>query len=107
MKALHIVFILATIFFIGGKDVQAQTLRRQTNISRMGIPPGNYSGITRVNDTLYAVVNDKEKTDGFHLFTIYINPKNGKIKHIFDKMVGSQTPSSHDMEGICYRQGVE
>ena len=104
MKALHIVFILATIFFIGGKDVQAQTLRRQTNISRMGIPSGNYSGITRVNDTLYAVVNDKEKTDGFHLFTVYINPKNGNIKHVFDKMVGSQTLSSHDMEGICYRQ---
>jgi hypothetical protein len=81
----------------------AQTLRRQTNISRMGIPPGNYSGITRINDTLYAVVNDKEKTDGFHLFTVNINLKNGKIKHVSDKMVGSQTPASHDMEGICYR----
>ena len=71
MKALHIVFILATIFFIGGKDVQAQTLRRQTNISRMGIPPGNYSGITRVNDTLYAVVNDKEILNGLSAMLPY------------------------------------
>lgn len=35
------------------------------------IPPGNYSGITRLKDDLYAVVSDKSELDGF-LFSGFI-----------------------------------
>ena len=99
----QLICFLAAFFMLCGKVADAQTLLKQKNIGRMGILPGNYSGITRINDTLYAVVNDKEKTEEFHLFTIDMNRKNGKIRRVSDKMVGSHIQTNRDMEGICYR----
>lgn len=32
------------------------------------IPAGNYSGITYIGDSVYAVVSDKSPQDGFFLF---------------------------------------
>ena len=97
---------LAALFMSCGKVADAQTLLKQKSISRMGIPPGNYSGITRINDTLYAVVNDKELTEGFHLFSIEMNRKNGKIRNVSDTMISSPhpVPTGLDMEGVCYRK---
>lgn len=102
----QLICFLAALFMLCGKVVDAQTLLKQKNISRMGIPPGNYSGITRINDTLYAVVNDKEQTEGFHLFTIEMNRKNGKIRNVSDRLVCAPHPVQQvlDMEGICYRK---
>jgi hypothetical protein len=85
----------------------AQTLRRQTNISRMGIPPGNYSGITWLGDDRFAVVSDKDSTDGFYLFHVDINLDKGKIRQVSYSRVGSGSRSvpKLDIEGICYVPG--
>ena len=101
--------ILAALCLLCGKVADAQTLLRQTHISRMGIPPGNYSGITRVSDDLYAVVSDKDSTDGFYLFSVYMNQKKDKILHVKSRRVGdgSRTAPSLDMEGICYVQRAD
>ena len=82
----------------------AQTVRRQTNISRMGIPPGNYSGITRLENNMYAVVSDKDSTDGFYVFYIYPNQTRDKILSVESYRIngGSRTVPSLDMEGICF-----
>ena len=85
----------------------AQTLRRQTNISRMGIPPGNYSGIAKVSDDLYAVVSDKDTTDGFYLFRVDINKDKGKIRHVsYSRLIhDTRSVAKLDNEGICYVPG--
>lgn len=54
----------------------------QRSLSRWHIAPANYSGITTLDDNRYAVVDDKSTLDGFHIFTININPHNGKIKAV-------------------------
>ena len=101
--------ILAALCMLCGKVADAQTLLKQTNISRMGIAPGNYSGITRVSDDLYAVVSDKDSTDGFYLFSVYMNQKKDKILHVTSRRVGdgSRTVANPDMEGICYVPGAD
>ncbi len=75
---------LLCVLILAGAQVRAgaQELRRQVNITRKGVPYGNYSGITRVNDSLYAVVSDKDDVDGFHFFNIEFNLNNGKIKKV-------------------------
>ena len=85
----------------------AQTLRRQTNISRMGIPPGNYSGIAWMGDDRFAVVSDKDTTDGFYLFHVDIDLDKGKIRHVSYNRVnsGSRSVPKPDIEGICYVPG--
>jgi len=96
--------ILAALCLLCGKVADAQTLLKQTNISRMGIPPGNYSGITRLENNMYAVVSDKDSTDGFYLFNVYTNQKGNKILHVTSRRVGdgSRTVPRLDMEGICF-----
>lgn len=46
-----------------------------------GIQPGNYSGITHVKDNVYAIVDDKDKVDGFKLLTLDIDSVSGKVVH--------------------------
>ena len=55
---------------------------RQQSLSHWHITPANYSGITPLGDDRYAVVDDKSPTDGFHIFTIRINPRTGKVTHV-------------------------
>lgn len=101
------------LILIGGHNqVKAQKLRRQVNITRMGIPYGNYSGITRINDSLYAVVSDKDDVDGFHFFHIGFNLNNGKIKKVsrsepseYERNVARVAQAKRqqrDMEGIAF-----
>ncbi|MBO4452267.1 MAG: esterase-like activity of phytase family protein [Bacteroidaceae bacterium] len=70
----------------------------------MGIPPGNYSGITRLENNMYAVVSDKDSTDGFYVFYIYPNQTRDKILSVESYRIngGSRTVPSLDMEGICF-----
>ena len=93
--------------------VNAQQLMRQTNITRMGVPYGHYSGITHVSDSLYAVVSDKDEADGFHFLYISIDSVTGKIRDVRrsepsrykenqERAVRANLPQ-RDMEGIAYR----
>ena len=49
---------------------------------RKTVPPGNYSGLTRLGGEHYAVVDDKSKSDGFWLFTIKIDSITGEILNV-------------------------
>ena len=55
---------------------------RQQSLSRWHITPANYSGITPLGGDRYAVVDDKSPTDGFHIFSIRLNPRTGKVTHV-------------------------
>lgn len=67
------------------------------------IPAGNYSGICPIGNNLYAVVNDKAATDGFHVFHIVIDHAVNRIVQISDMGYRSSGLPNRDMEGICYR----
>ncbi|MBP5629157.1 MAG: esterase-like activity of phytase family protein, partial [Bacteroidaceae bacterium] len=55
-------------------------VRKQQNLSRWHIAPANYSGLTPLGNDRYAVVDDKSATSGFHIFTIRLNPRTGKVE---------------------------
>ena len=55
---------------------------RQQNLNRWHIAPANYSGLTPLGNDRYAVVDDKSATSGFHIFTIRLNPRTGKVEHV-------------------------
>lgn len=66
------------------------------------IPPGNYSGITRLKDDSYAVVSDKSELDGFFIFRIYIDSINGNIVNVENEGFVASAVSNRDAEGIAY-----
>lgn len=54
-------------------------LLNQVNIGKFGVRPANFSGITRISDNRYAVVDDKEYIDGFMFLDIDLDLHSGKI----------------------------
>ena len=69
---------------------------------RKTVPPGNYSGLTRLGGEHYAVVDDKSKSDGFWLFTIKIDSITGEILNVkADTFISSHQPN-RDGEGIAF-----
>jgi hypothetical protein len=66
------------------------------------IPPGNYSGIVRIGEDRYAVVNDKSEGDGFFVFRIEIDSVNGEIRSARNSGFYSSGLSNRDEEDIAY-----
>ena len=66
------------------------------------IPAGNYSGITWLGDSSYAVVDDKSPTAGFSLMTIHIDSISGKILHAQIDTFLTSGQKNRDEEDICY-----
>ena len=88
-------------------NAYAQKILKQTNISKAGIQPGNYSGITYLGNNLYAIVDDKNNKTAFEIFEIMLNPENGKIDkitlHNKNIIVNQHSPTTqNDAEGITY-----
>lgn len=71
------------------------------------IPAGNYSGICQVDDGLFAVVDDKNKEDGFYLFHLTIDDESNRITKAEDAGYRSSGLPNRDMEGICYRPSTQ
>src|SRR3712207_999331 len=46
---------------------------KAVSLAVFGIAPGNYSGITHVADNVYAIVDDKDYTDGFKYVALEID----------------------------------
>lgn len=67
------------------------------------VPPGNYSGITRIGGNEYAVVSDKSATDGFYVFRIDIDSVSGEIKSVVNLGFKGDSLKNADCEGIAYR----
>lgn len=66
------------------------------------VPAGNYSGITWLGGSRYAIANDKSPTAGFHLMTIVTDSITGELLEVqADTFLTSGLPN-RDEEGICF-----
>ncbi|MCI6617849.1 MAG: esterase-like activity of phytase family protein [Prevotella sp.] len=97
-----LLFTACTATMTGQHPVTLVRMNRQQQFPRQ-IPPGNYSGICRLNDSLYAVVNDKSPLEGFHLFDIDIDRTSGVIRRVKDLGFKGDRPADRDEEGIVFR----
>lgn len=93
MRALQPLIILLSF---------AMPTRAQQYFPRQ-IPAGNYSGICHLGDGLFAVVDDKNKEDGFYLFRFTIDTQSRRITAASNEGYRSSGLPNRDMEGICYR----
>lgn len=66
------------------------------------IPAGNYSGITYLGDSLYAVVSDKSPNDGFFVFKITLDSLTADIIDIRNLGFRGSDITGGDMEAIAY-----
>lgn len=81
----------------------------QIALGLWGITPGNYSAITPVGESTYAIVDDKDATDGYKLLDLQIDGEKGKVLYAqlmepegmaLRRSRGEGT--MRDCEGACY-----
>ena len=70
-------------------------------IVRLSIPAGQYSGITRIDDDTYAVVHDKARGGGLHIFTITLKA-DGNIGPVSAFETDAGGIADRDNEDIVY-----
>ena len=80
MKCMYRSALLLIVLLFGISSSFAQ-LTRQRHFRR-SVPAGNYSGLAKINDTLYAVVDDKIARDGFAYLSIKTSPVTGEIESV-------------------------
>ena len=66
------------------------------------VSAGNYSGITWLGGSRYAVANDKSPTAGFYLMTIDIDSITGELLSVREDTFLTSGQPNRDEEGICY-----
>ena len=88
---------------------QTVKLLGQQQLNKWNITPGNYSGISHVKDNVYAIVDDKDKVDGFKLLTLDIDLDNGKIRNAsiaepegMKERRAKGEATNRDCEGVAY-----
>lgn len=81
----------------------------QVALGLWGITPGNYSAITPVAEGVYAIVDDKNATDGYMLLTLEFDQSKGKVTHAgLTELQGMAhrradgVSTKRDCEGACY-----
>lgn len=84
-------------------QAQRATLLPQKALHLWGIKAANYSGIAAIGNSRYAVVSDKEKRDGFYIFTIEQNAENGQIEYVIADTLRGTLPLSTDTLGTSLR----
>ncbi len=94
--------VLLTLWLVTlSAGAQEVVLNKQRHFPKT-VPAGNYSGITWLGGTRYAVVNDKSPTAGFYLMTILTDSLTGELLEVrADTFLTSGRPN-RDEEGICY-----
>lgn len=97
--------ILLLIISLGAAAQGYQADEIQTfNMTKAGIKPRNYSGIVHLEGSQYALVSDKEDSDGFFVFNIEQDSITGRIISVKDEGFRSaKTGTLRDSEGICTR----
>ena len=96
-RFLTIVLMLAPLTMAA----QETTLLKQKKFPKT-VPAGNYSGITWMGGSRYAVVNDKSPSAGFYLMTIENDSISGELLAArVDSFMTNGQPN-RDEEGICY-----
>ena len=106
-------FLLSLMPLIAG--AQRAVELKQQNLSKWKIGTANYSGITALGNNRYAVVSDKEPSDGFYIFQIKQDSLEGKIEQVTLKgFHGNPSPnlnesgiSVRDCEGIAFFPGSQ
>lgn len=88
----------------------AAQARKARSLSRYGIAPGGYSGITSLGDGRYAVVSDRDAQAGFHVWRIDIDTVTGRLLDVVDEGFRAEPGRrERDAEGVAYcpaRQSV-
>ena len=97
MRQIWIALLLAPLMMMA----QEATVLKQRKFPKT-VPAGNYSGITWMGGTKYAVANDKSPTTGFYQMTIDIDSISGNILSVrLDTFLTCGQPT-RDEEGVCY-----
>ena len=102
MKRSFLFFIAALIVAGCGKSSSARAQVHELNIEKaleqqsfpLTVTHGDYSGISMIDESHYAVVSDKSAGDGFFIFEIKFDKKSGKIL--------SASNSSADGTGVSF-----
>ncbi|MBR1462602.1 MAG: esterase-like activity of phytase family protein [Prevotella sp.] len=100
----RIIFFLLSIPLCLSAQPQLHGITKQRHF-KTDVPPGNYSGIAYLGDSLYAVVSDKSPQDGFFLFRLHINLKSGKLHRVDNLGFFGSGRDGRDAEGIAYFPG--
>ncbi len=106
MKFLFTLLSLATLSLSAQQAVEL----KQKSLARWGIGTANYSGIAPLGGERYALVSDKEPTDGFFVFTIQQDSVTGEVQRVaLEDFRGNPVPrldakglSQRDCEGIAF-----
>ena len=80
---------------------QEVTLLKQKAFPKT-VSAGNYSGITWLGASRYAIANDKSPTAGFYLMTIETDSITGELLTVREDTFLTSGLSNRDEEGICY-----
>lgn len=102
----RILFVLLSLLATAASvDAQTAVLTRQRYFEQT-VPPGNYSGLTHLDDNRYAVVNDKASHDGFSIMRIDVDSLSGEILSVRQDTTisanGENVLPQRDAEGICF-----
>lgn len=111
-KSTFTIALLLSITSIKAQDISEVKLLPQNDLRKWGVKAGNYSGIANLNPEKsagemlsFAIVNDKEKQEGFYILDIKQNAKTGEIELVKQSKLlsGNKQTSPHsDAEGIAY-----
>ena len=97
MRLIWTILILAPIVLMA----QEVTVLKQRKFPKT-VSAGNYSGITWLGGTSYAVANDKSPTAGFYLMTIRTDSVTGRLLSVSEDSFLTSGQPNRDEEGICY-----
>lgn len=102
--------LLLVLTYSAASWSQQAVALKQKSLSRWDIGTGHFSGITSLGGDRYALVSDKEPTDGFFVFRIVQDSVTGEVLHVeMEGFRGNPSPqldsrgiSRRDAEGIVY-----
>lgn len=101
--------LLFSLLFVSALYSQEVQILKQRNLRKWGVPAGNYSGITHIQDDRYALISDKQEADGWTEVSIRFMPS-GEIEGVqfLAQHFNTQTlGKARDSEGIVYVPGKE
>ena len=103
MKTSPLLFLLLNAAFLTTSGQPGQAFPQQNLAHWPGIPTGNYSGITPLGNSCYAVVSDKAADDGFFIFHIEQDSLSGQITNVRFEGFSGEAPQQRDAWGNTTR----
>lgn len=100
MNARIIAIVLSYCALTAAAQPTVRTLRQQS-LRRYNIPAGNYSGITHIGGTRYAVCDDKS-ADGFSIWNIDVDSVTGKIRNVRNEGFHASGGPNRDTEDLAF-----